>query len=385
LFNRSPSETIRIETVRSEEIGTMRSVVFPTRADELTPELLTAALSERRPGVVVERLQIVEEAHCDTGSASTAARAVLDLDYAVGHDEGLPRRVVLKTVLIRPGAPSTMYQNEVRFYHDLRPDLDIETPQAYASIFDETSGTFGIMMEDVRLRSARFPNATRSMSPEEITYLLSQLARLHAHFWQCPRFAHDLRWLWTPCSGGFFDFLQGEGRAFLQQLIAASDYKRELFTRLGRSFEELWTYLWRVQAILASEPTTLLHGDTHFGNTYLLPGGRVGLVDWQLMNRGRWAHDVTYILITALDTDYRRKHERELLAYYLDRLRAGGVHPAPDRDAAWLLYRRTAIWGFLIGWMICPTENYGEAIMRANLERLTAALEDLDTFKALEP
>jgi aminoglycoside phosphotransferase (APT) family kinase protein len=362
----------------------MPTIVFPMHADELTPELLTAALSERQPGVVVERLRVVEEAHCDTGSASTAGRAVLDLDYAAERDEGLPRRVVLKTVLIRPGAPSTMYQNEVRFYRDLRPELDIETPQAYASIFDEASGTFGVVMEDVRLKSARFPNATQSMSHEEITYLLSQLASLHAHFWQCPRFSRDLRWLWTPCSGGFHDFLQSEGRDFIQQLLAASEYKRELLSRLGRTFEEVWVYLWKAQAILASEPGTLLHGDTHFGNTYLLPGDRVGLLDWQLMNRGRWSHDVTYILMTALDTEYRREHQRELLAYYLDRLHAGGVEPVPDREAAWLLYRQTAIWGFLIGWMICPTENYGEEIMRANLERLMAALEDLDTFEALE-
>ena len=361
----------------------MAAVVFPLNTEDLTPELLTVVLSERQPRVSVERLRVVEEAHCDTGSASTAARAILDLDYARGRDEGLPRRVVLKTVLIRPGAPRAMYQNEVRFYRDLRPELDIETPQAYASVFDEESGTFGVIMEDVRLRSARFPNATQSLSYAEITDLLSQLAVLHARFWKSPRFSGDLRWLWTPRAGGFHDFLQSGGRAFIQQLLAQSEYKQALLIRLGRSFDEVWDHLWRVQAILDSEPSTLLHGDTHLGNTYLLPGGRVGLLDWQLMNRGRWSHDVTYILMTALSTTFRREHERELLAYYLEQLRARGVEGAPDMEDAWLLYRQTAIWGFLIGWMICPTENYGEEILRANLERLTSALEDLETFEAL--
>ena len=59
----------------------MTRVVFPSQSELLTPELLTAALSELRPGVAVADLRVVEEAHCDTGSASTAARAVLDLDY----------------------------------------------------------------------------------------------------------------------------------------------------------------------------------------------------------------------------------------------------------------------------------------------------------------
>jgi aminoglycoside phosphotransferase (APT) family kinase protein len=362
----------------------MASVVFPTRSELLTPELLTEALSELNPGVVVADLRVVEEAHCDTGSASTAARAVLDLDYVPGCDRGLPNRVVLKTVLIRPGAPSSMYRNEVRFYRYVRPELDLETPRVFASSFDEQSGGFGVVMEDVRMRSARFPNATASMSEPQITSALSALAGLHARFWTSPRFSRDLDWLWTPRSGGFHDFMQGAGREFLRYQVGRSEYKQELLVRLGRSFDRAWQCLWKAQEILASEPTTLLHGDTHFGNTYLLPGDRVGLLDWQLVNRGRWCHDVSYIIVTAVDVDHRRRHERELVAYYLDRLRAAGVQSVPDMDDAWLLYRQAAIWGFLIGWMITPVENYGEEILRANLERLTAALEDLDTFAALD-
>lgn len=361
----------------------MTGIVFPKRTDQLTPELLTAVLSEQTPDVVVTGLRVVEEAHCDTGSASTAARAVLDLDYASGHDAGLPQRVVLKTVLIRPGAPSSLYKNEVRFYRDLRPELEIETPKAYASIFDDASGTFGVVMEDVRLRSARFPNATQSLNDVEIANLLEQLAHLHARFWQSPRFEGDLAWLWTPCSGDFYDFLQSGGRAFIEHLVAESSIKRSVLARLGRRFDDLWSDLWKAQGILATEPTTLLHGDTHVGNTYRLPDNRVGLLDWQLMQRGRWSHDVTYILMTSLDTEFRRQNERELLAHYLDALRSAGVKAPPDPDEAWLLYRQTAIWGFLIGWMICPTANYGEAILRANLERLVAALEDLETVDAL--
>jgi hypothetical protein len=361
----------------------MAAVVFPTRSELLTPELLTEVLSELQPGVAVEGLRVVEEAHCDTGSASTAARAVLDLDYVAGCDRGLPKRVVLKTVLIHPGAPSSMYRNEVRFYRDLRPELALETPRVFASTFDEESGGFGVVMEDLRLRSARFPNATGSMNEAQIANVLGELARLHARFWTSPRFARDLAWLWTPRSGGFYDFMQGAGGEFLRYQVERSEYKQELFLRLGRSFDDAWKCLWKAQEILESEPTTLLHGDTHFGNTYLLPGDRVGLVDWQLMNRGRWSHDVTYILVTALDREVRRRSERDHLAYYLDRLRAEGVKTVPDLEDAWLLYRQTAIWGFLIGWMITPVENYGEEILRANLERLSAALEDLETFAAL--
>jgi aminoglycoside phosphotransferase (APT) family kinase protein len=361
----------------------MAALEFPKHASELTAEFLSRVLAERHPEVEVAHVRVAEEAHCDTGSASTAARAVLDLDFTPGRDAGLPSRVILKTILIRRGAPGSLYRNEVRFYRDIRRELDLETPQTYASVFDETSDTFGVVMEDLGGRSARFPNATESLNHAQIANALEQLAALHAHFWQSPRFERDLDWLWTPQSGGFYDFLSSAGAAFIQQLIAQSDYKQSLFDRLGRSFDGVWEHLWKAQALLASEPTTLLHGDTHLGNTYLLPNERVGLLDWQLLNRGRWSHDVTYLLVTALATEFRREHERELLAHYLDRLRAHGVEAVPEPEEAWLAYRQTAIWGFLLGWMICPTENYGEEILRANLDRLTSALEDLETFDAL--
>ena len=71
-------------------------------------------------------------------------------------------------------------------------------------------------------------------------------------------------------------------------------------------------------------PQTLLHGDPHIANTYLLPDQSGGFLDWQLMIKGRWAHDVTYLLITGLATEDRRTHERALLSYYLDELRRFG-------------------------------------------------------------
>ena len=92
---------------------------------------------------------------------------------------------------------------------------------------------------------------------------------------------------------------------------------------------------------------------------------------------------MTYTLITALTTPQRRKRERELLSLYLDALASRGVEGVPTSEAAWLLYRQTAIWGLVIGWLITPPENYGEAITRANLERLIAAVQDLETVSAL--
>jgi hypothetical protein len=358
--------------------------VFPSDLDELTPSVLTAALAERRPGVVVDGVEVVAAKRCGDGVASTADRVELDVTYRPGVDGGLPRRLILKTMLASPHAPDAMYENEVRFYRELRHELDIETPAIFASSFDAATGRFGLLLEDLRARDARFPSALDPVSVDEVRSILGHLATLHARFWESPRFADDLAWVGTPTSGGMFEVFDRIGLELIEDQVERNPFKQDLIAPLGRTVAEMWDLLWTVQARHGEAPTTLLHGDPHLGNTYLLPGGRGGLLDWQLMMRGSWAHDVTYLLVTALDPEVRRTHQRDLLDDYLTRLAAAGVEGVPSADDAFERYRAAALWGLVIGWLICPPENYGPEITAANIARTVAAVDDLDTFAAIE-
>lgn len=361
-----------------------RGTVFPSDLDDLTPAVLSAALSEWRPGVAVDRVDIVAAKRCGDGIASTADRVVLDLSYAPGTGSGLPRRLILKTMLASPHAPEAMYENEVRFYRELRSDLEIETPTAFASSFDPTTGRFGLLLEDLEAREARFPSALDPVSLDEVRSILGHLATLHAQFWDSPRFDGDLAWVATPTSGGMFDVFHQIGLELIEDQVSRNPFKQELIAPLGRSLADMWDLLWEVQARHTDAPTTLLHGDPHVGNTYLLPDARGGLLDWQLMMRGSWAHDVTYLLVTALDPDVRRRSERDLLAEYVERLAEAGVTGAPSAAEAFARHRAAALWGLVIGWLICPPENYGPEITAANISRTVAAVEDLETFAAIE-
>lgn len=362
----------------------VRGTVFPTDVEELTPHVLGPVLAERHPGLVVERVDVVAEKRCGDGVASTADRLVLDLTYGPGTAAGLPRRMVLKTMLASPHAPAAMYENEVRFYRELRAELDLETPAAYGSSFDPASGRFGLLLEDLGERGARFPSALDPVSVDEVRSILGHLATLHARFWDSPRFERDLAWVGTPLTGGMADVFQGIGLELIEDQVARHPFKGELIAPLGRSLSEMWDLLWRVQRRHTEAPTTLLHGDTHLGNTYLLPGGRGGLLDWQLMMRGSWAHDVVYLLVTALPPEVRRAHQHDLLGEYLGRLAAAGVPDAPSPTAAFDQLRAAALWGLVIGWLICPPENYGEPITEANIARAVGAVQDLETFDAIE-
>jgi len=403
----------------------MTPLRFPSSLGRLTPEIMTALLAEQHPSAVVTDLSVLRSANRGDGVASTADRVALELRYE--SDVGLPPRMLLKTVLLHrglrfgpsairmtgkvfdvlgalpfgsrlrpwvfsaigayqrryPHAPDAMYVNEVRFYREIRSQLSIEAPECFASVFDEANRSFGVLMEDLTLRGARFPNALTSVTVGEIRGLIAALAALHARYWQSPSFASELQWLATPVAGGMYPVFQALGLDLIRNQVETNEYKAALLEPLGKTVDELWDALWKAQQILATGPQTLLHGDPHIANTYLLPDQGGGFLDWQLMVRGRWAHDFTYLLITGLASEDRRKHERGLLHFYLDELRWHGVESPPEPNDAWLRYRQAAIWGLVIGWLITPTENYGEAITTANISRLVTAVRDLETLEAL--
>jgi hypothetical protein len=94
-------------------------------------------------------------------------------------------------------------------------------------------------------------------------------------------------------------------------------------------------------------------------------------------------HDVSHFIITALTVDLRRRHERELLAFYRDRLGSYGVTDLPHLDTLWPEYRRGVSWSFCRAWFCTPPVNYGRDIMPTGLIRTGTAYEDLKTKEAV--
>jgi len=361
----------------------MTTLVFPRQPEELTAALVSAALGVGHPGAVVDRVDVVAIKRCGEGVASTADRMVLDLAYAPGRDAGLPARMVLKTMLVSPRAPAEMFEAEVRFYNEIRPGLTLETPRCFAATFDAATGQFGLLLEDLTLRGARFPDATQAVSSSEVAGLLGQLARLHGRFWDSPELSENLAWVATPFSGGMSGIFERHGLELIRHQVQRHAFKAELIAPLGLDVDQLWSALSSAQRILATAPATLLHGDSHLGNTYLLPDGSGGVLDWQLQVRGCWAHDVAYLMSTALPPAVRRAEAGGLLEGYLAALAATGARGVPGFDEAWEWCRRAVLWGLVIGWLITPPKNYGREITAANTARMVEAVRDLDALAAI--
>ena len=365
---------------------TMTGFAIPTEPDGFDAAVVEALIATKHPDVRVGAVALVDAALSsdDNTRVSTARRITFDIDYTHNPDS-LPMRVTIKVA--RPGLGGIpLYDNEVNVYKYLGDELPVVTPRCVGASRDVDGGTFGIVLEDLRVSGAEFPTVLTPVDAEDVKVSLSQLAALHAHYWQSPRFGADLSWLSPHTSGPIHELFTDPGAvpALVAWEVRTRQFKRELLQSVSETTDSLLANVRRAQVHQAALPTTLVHGDCHIGNTYVLPDGRRGLIDWQLTARGFCMHDVSYIIITALSVEDRRIYEAELIAYYHQCLVEAGVRDAPAVKELRYEHRLAAAWCFYIGWLTTPVENYGWEINVANQIRLATAYRDLDSGAALE-
>ena len=358
----------------------MSSLTIPESAAGLNAGIVEAAIAEMHPGVSIAECEM-QEAIGLGEMVSTAGRVKMRLRYGAGSPP-LPEQILIKMVVDEAGCPPILYETETKVHRELLPEMETERPQCLAATYDGQTGRFLLILADLSLANARFPHALQPpVTPEQASKVLDQLAIIHAHYWESPRLSEVSGWLGGATTGTQFDFFEATTIPLIEMLAAECPYRRDLITRTGRTVPQLWEGVKAVHRYHDKIfPMTLQHGDTGFHNSYYLPDGRAGLLDWQLAHRGAWARDVHYYLCTALSIADRRAHEKTLIQRYLDRLSVLGVKDAPSIDLAMREYGRAIIWGFTVGWLMVPPRNYGLAISAANLERLFAAATDHDTF-----
>lgn len=342
---------------------------FPRRIDDLTPAVLSGILG--RP--------VESVTHLD-GAAGTSSRARLGVT-----GDGLPPSVFVKMSAASAGIRmlgelAGLGETEARFYRELAPELGAGVPRAYGSSFDSLTGRFVVVLEDMSTSPCQFPDTLHPLSTDQMAQLVEVLAGLHAMFWG--RLPH-----------------KRSGSGQFAWLLAPSDDPANLMTpsvmrlsarRLSRSTSipvQGGRYIWEnfpaAVAAIDSGPHTVLHGDSHPGNTFFR-GGRAGLLDWQVVRRGHPSRDLAYAIVLGTPAAERADVERDLLDTYRDALaRQGG--PVLDRDDLWTRYRQAVVHPYISG---LATAGLGgmqdDGIALEGLRRAVTALAELDTVEALK-
>jgi|SRR5947209_9638305 len=151
--------------------------------------------------------------------------------------------------------------------------------------------------------------------------------------------------------------------------------------------EDLREGMRRSMRVASERPHTYLHGDLHIANTYLTADGKVGVADWHVGLKGSWAFDYAYLMATALEVEERRASEHELLDFYLEQLEAAGGGRLP-RQEAWAAYRQATFypyfaWLYTLGRSRLQPRFQPEEVSLTLIERIAAAIDDLDSFGAI--
>ncbi len=351
---------------------TTTALSVPKSWEDITPEWMSAALAADYPGVTVQAVTV------ESRDDGTNRRARLALTYSAGSG---PATVFAKAAdpahkaLIR--LTSGMFHEPRLFISEV--PLPLEHPIVYSAAIDEADYEFVMIMEDLTARGADPRDATRPMTVEQVATGVRGLGRMHGKYW-------GQRVLREPALGWLEPFLPWEGMQAaplpeaLEQL--GDDAPEEV---LSLTIDQLIDSIWKPYiSTLTTSPQTLLHGDPHIGNTYLLPSGEVGFLDWQVARRGNWSLDVGYFLQGALTVEDRRRSERDLLEEYRGALglAAGEL---PNSEEIWLRYRASVAHGLTL-WLVTASAGAWQRrdIAIALAQRYSFAYADLDTASALE-
>lgn len=301
----------------------------------LSPDWLSQALGHSFPGVVVERVDVVETLE------STARKVRFTVSYAdtAGHAD-VPNALCVKGYF---NPEYTQFGvtgiHEVRFYDNLAAIVPISSPvPRYTGIDPQTQHGL-VVMDDVVAQGSVFFDQLSWYDVATAKKSLHELAGLHAGFWEDPLSTQE--WL-APKIRKFPGYISDEIMNDLlrgPRGVGFPDSMRDA-ARLKAGMEAL-------AERYSTRPRTLIHADAHLGNLYQQPDGRIGFVDWQNYEFGHWSMDVAYHLATALDPVARANQERGLLEFYLRELAAAGG-PQMTMDEAWEDYCAAPAYGYFL-------------------------------------
>ena len=353
----------------------------PSDPRDVDSAFLTSVLAADHPGARIESLQDVG------GSEGTTDRRRVVLRWnAAGRDAALPSGLFLKgtsrTAKNRAMAGGlSMATNEVLFYERVSRDVADICPRSFAA----TSGHGArhlLVLEDLVAAGAKPYVLADECDVHHADGVVRALAQLHAAFEHSPRFATDLAFAKPMTQRAGAGLLRLTMRRVRSTFLKHSDRHPigphatamlQLVQRHDRSLYARWE----------RGAQTLLHGDSHLGNTFQRADGRAGLLHWQVVFRDQGIREVAYFLGAGVPVELRRTHERTLVQTYLDVVTAAGG-TAMSFDDAWLAYRFYLFdaWDSASICVLWPGLQSPENV-EASVVRVNAAVEDLEDDRAI--
>jgi Phosphotransferase enzyme family len=350
------------------------TIALPMTVEELTAQWLTDAIGSTYPGVKVARAEVSDVIW------GSATKVFVTAEYATAPAaDGPPEKLCVKggfdesVRAALQGVTDTGNQLEALFFADLAPRLDVELPRCWFAAGRDGQGV--MVFDDLRAQNVVFGDPTRPLDPDRVAAGLELFAELHRQTWG--RSFDEVPWLEVG------SVAREAARVLFSAEHWEAHFARPDAPKLPESVADRERNLRGYKRLWAHDDQAshcLCHGDAHMGNTYTDESGRVLMLDWASTCLAPWSYDIAYFIAGALSVEDRRKHERALLAHYLDVLASDGG-PQLDRDEAWTDYGRHHMHGLI--WATVPPVMQSVENVLAMAERYAAALDDHDSLRTL--
>jgi hypothetical protein len=358
----------------------------PMRPEDLSEKWLSRVLGDPASGrtAAVSGFQ-VEEIGAGKGQASRVVR--IRLEYENDSAEG-PATLIGK---FPSGSDATLelarlfrlYEREVGFYSTVGEEAGLPVPELHYSEFDNESGQFVLLIEDVR--DAIAGDLAGGCSLDTAWMLVEAIAEMHANWWESP-LLDRLAWLPAPNYVSAIEHDDPTARDPWGRFLARTR------GQLPPAIKVLCDRLRADQSVLdrlAAPPVTLVHGDLRINNVMLSDrdgGGVRAVLDWQTAVRGRGPMDIASLFTSSLQPDDRRVAEAELIPAYHQRLLRLGVRDY-HFDECWRDYRLAVANQFsqvvFLSSVLDLEGQLEEGVSAATGLRLAAALVELDVAELL--
>ena len=356
---------------------------LPADASQFTAAWLTDALHESGALPAASTVTRVQASPLGAGAGLIAMLSRLELTYG-GAPTSLPTRMIAKFPSSAPANRAVadtydMYGREVQFYRTLAQTTSIGLPRSFLAVIAEKSSDFVLLLED--LSDRRIGDQVLGSDIDDANVVIDAMAALHAEHWNR---TDEARFAWlTPHAndmqiGGMeAGFAAGWPKFCADHADIIPPAVLKWGHRVGPATRPI------LEALCGGQ-LTVCHADFRLENMFFAaqPGHEpFAIIDWQSITKSSGGQDLSYYLTQSVNVDVRRKHERDLLARYLEGLRKGGVRDY-SADDLMLDYRRATLYLLDYAVVIASTldlaNERGAAIARALVERSCVALDDLD-------
>ena len=353
-------------------------VSIPRYPGDVTPEWLSAALSERRTPVEVSEVDVVA-----IGTGQTGATYRVTANYATASAD-LPQTYVIKL----PAQDDTVrdrvtvgYRSECAFYAKVADRVRVPTPQCFYCEISDDAMDYALLLADQA--PAVQGDQIVGCGEQEARLAVVALAGLHAPTWCDP--------VWLDFPGIAFtrpDEASATGLGEVARMSADITLEK-LGERLSADDRQTFTAAMGLVTpwLLAEQDRfALLHGDYRLDNMLFDPDlRRVSVVDWQTLGVGLPARDLAYFTATSLDSQLRASIEEALVDEYHRTLTGYGVADY-DRETCWRDYRLGVPQALLIsalGFAFAASTERGDDMVLTMLRRGCQAIRDLGTLELI--